>query len=40
VLYRHNLSDVEIDRAVAEIGTVRVMAALDRATAPTPVAAE
>jgi hypothetical protein len=40
VLYRRNLSDIEVDRAVAELGTNRVLAALDRATRPAAVAAE
>jgi hypothetical protein len=40
VLYRRDPSDVELDRAVATLGANRVMAALDRATRPTAVAAE
>ena len=34
VLYRRNLSDIEVDIVVAEIGRDRVMAVLDRYTQP------
>jgi len=34
VLYRRNLSDIDVDVVLAEIGLDRVMAALDRCTQP------
>jgi hypothetical protein len=40
MLYRRAVTNVDIDAVVHELGIAKVMAALDRATAPHAVAAE
>jgi hypothetical protein len=40
VLYRHDLTDIDIDTVVTKIGAEKVMQSLDRLTKPYAVAAE